>query len=69
MKFEDLGINKKTISVLKSLNINSPTPVQKKAIPLILKGQNVMAQAKTGSGKTLAFVLPIFERLEGSRNE
>ncbi|MFX1317195.1 MAG: DEAD/DEAH box helicase, partial [Promethearchaeota archaeon] len=38
-------------------------------IPLILEGQNIMAQAKTGSGKTLAFVLPIIERLEYNRNE
>jgi ATP-dependent RNA helicase DeaD len=51
------------------LNILSPTPVQKQAIPLILKGQNIMAQAKTGSGKTLAFVLPIIERLEYINNE
>ncbi|MFW9825228.1 MAG: DEAD/DEAH box helicase [Candidatus Thorarchaeota archaeon] len=45
------------------MNILSPTPVQKKAIPLILKGKNIMAQAKTGSGKTLAFVLPVIEQL------
>ncbi|MHA2394140.1 MAG: DEAD/DEAH box helicase [Promethearchaeota archaeon] len=51
------------------MNILSPTPVQKQAIPLILKGQNIMAQAKTGSGKTLAFVLPIIERLEYINNE
>ncbi|MFX1480858.1 MAG: DEAD/DEAH box helicase, partial [Promethearchaeota archaeon] len=47
----------------------SPTPVQKQAIPLILKGQNIMAQAKTGSGKTLAFVLPILEQLKYVNNE
>ncbi|MFX1325348.1 MAG: DEAD/DEAH box helicase [Promethearchaeota archaeon] len=51
------------------MNILSPTPVQKQAIPLILKGQNLMAQAKTGSGKTLAFVLPIIERLKYINNE
>ncbi|MFX1377022.1 MAG: DEAD/DEAH box helicase [Promethearchaeota archaeon] len=51
------------------MNIIIPTPVQKKAIPLILKGQNIMAQAKTGSGKTLAFVLPIIERLKYKNNE
>ncbi|MHA1884057.1 MAG: DEAD/DEAH box helicase [Promethearchaeota archaeon] len=51
------------------MNITSPTPVQKAVIPLILKGQHIMAQAKTGSGKTLAFVLPIIERLKYVNNE
>lgn len=63
MNFEDLGISAKNINALKKLGIINPTPVQEKAIPLILKGQNVMAQAKTGTGKTLAFVLPIIEKL------
>jgi len=64
-----LGINKQNVNALRNLNIQSPTPVQKKAIPLILKGQNIMAQAKTGSGKTLAFILPIIEHLEFINNE
>ena len=51
------------------MNIFKPTPVQKQAIPLILEGQNIMAQAKTGSGKTLAFVLPIIENLKFLDNE
>ncbi|MFX1315586.1 MAG: DEAD/DEAH box helicase, partial [Promethearchaeota archaeon] len=57
MNFKDLGINENIVNALKRLNIFQPTPVQKEAIPLILEGQNIMAQAKTGSGKTLAFVL------------
>ncbi|KKK41664.1 hypothetical protein LCGC14_1037550 [marine sediment metagenome] len=64
-----MGINKQNVNALRNLNIQSPTPVQKKAIPLILKGQNIMAQAKTGSGKTLAFILPIIEHLEFINNE
>ena len=51
------------------MNILSPTPVQKTAIPLILQGKNIMAQAKTGSGKTLAFILPIIENLTFINNE
>ena len=70
MNFEELGISEKTSLFLKNnLNITTPTPVQKKAIPLILKGQNIMAQAKTGTGKTLAFILPIIESLEFKENE
>ncbi len=69
MNFKQLGINEFNVNALKKINILKPTPVQQKSIPLILKGQNIMAQARTGSGKTLAFVLPIIESLEYKRNE
>jgi len=69
LNFTELGINEHSVNQLKKLSIVKPTPVQQKAIPLILKGQNIMAQARTGSGKTLAFVLPIIERLKFKRNE
>ncbi len=69
MNFTELGINEYNVNALKKINILNPTPVQQKSIPLILKGQNIMAQARTGSGKTLAFVLPILESMEYKRNE
>ena len=69
MNFTELGINEHNVNELKKNRIVKPTPVQQKAIPLILKGRNIMAQARTGSGKTLAFVLPILERLSYKRNE
>ncbi len=69
MNFTELGINEHNANALKKINIDKPTPVQLKAIPLILKGQNIMAQARTGSGKTLAFILPIIEKLKFTRNE
>lgn len=69
MNFTELGINDHNVNELKRNKIVKPTPVQQKAIPLILKGQNIMAQARTGSGKTLAFVLPIIENLNYTRNE
>ncbi len=69
MSFKTLGVSVKSVDALKNLNITSPTPVQQKAIPLILEGQNIMAQAKTGTGKTLAFVLPIIEKLKFLKNE
>jgi len=49
--------------VLESLKFIKPTEVQEKAIPLALKGQNVVAQSKTGTGKTLAFVTPIVDKI------
>ncbi|MFX0186965.1 MAG: DEAD/DEAH box helicase [Candidatus Hodarchaeota archaeon] len=63
LNFEDLGISAKNVNALKNLNITVPTPVQKKAVPLILQGYNIMAQSKTGTGKTLAFIVPIKEKL------
>ena len=69
MNFTELGINEYNVNALKKQNILKPTPVQQKSIPLILKGQNIMAQARTGSGKTLAFVLPIIENLKYQPNE
>ena len=57
MNFEDLGISEGNTIALKQIKIINPTPVQKKAIPLIIDGQHLMAQARTGSGKTLAFIL------------
>ncbi len=63
MSFEDLGVSAQNVDALKTLEITNPTPVQAKAIPLILKGQNIMAQAKTGTGKTLAYILPIIDKL------
>jgi len=69
LNFTELGINDHNVNELKRNKIVKPTPVQQKAIPLILKGQNIMAQARTGSGKTLAFVLPIIESLNYERNE
>lgn len=69
MKFNDLDISKKNVNSLRKMDITKPTPVQEKAIPLILKDHNIMAQARTGSGKTLAFLLPIIEQLKFINNE
>ena len=48
---------------LKTLNIITPTPVQRAAIPAVLTGQDCIVEAQTGSGKTLAFVLPVLSRM------
>jgi superfamily II DNA/RNA helicase len=41
-----------------------PTPIQRKCIPLLLDGKDIVAMARTGSGKTAAFVIPLLERLK-----
>jgi len=70
LKFEDLGISvENAVTMKNNLKITTPTPVQSKAIPSILKGRHVMVQAKTGTGKTLAYVLPLMEMMKKNLNE
>ncbi|RQD69426.1 MAG: DEAD/DEAH box helicase [Tindallia sp. MSAO_Bac2] len=66
--FGALGIKKEWQLRLQEQRITSPTPVQEAAIPTLLKGEDIVAQAQTGTGKTLAFLLPIMERLDLSQN-
>ncbi|OMF22410.1 DEAD/DEAH box helicase [Paenibacillus sp. FSL H8-0548] len=61
--FNALGIIPKLSDLLHQDGIIEPTPVQKQAIPLLLNGQDVIAQAQTGTGKTIAFALPILQRI------
>ena len=59
--FNALGIRSDLVLMLKKNQLIHATPVQDAAIPLLLSGKDVIAQAQTGTGKTLAFVLPILE--------
>lgn len=61
--FADMNLPQSLAQRLIQAGLTTPTPVQLAAIPLALKGQDIMAQAKTGSGKTLAFLLPIIEQV------
>lgn len=62
--FVKLGISEKLAETLKIHGINDPTPIQQKAIPLLIDGKDIVAQSQTGTGKTFAFVLPILERID-----
>ena len=69
MKFTELNLNEELISGLNDLNFLEPTPIQEKAIPLVLEGKDVLGTAQTGTGKTGAFVIPIVDRvLRGKRD-
>ena len=63
MTFADFNLNDLIIQSLDNEGLTTPTPIQSKAIPVILKGDDVIGAAKTGTGKTAAFGLPIIERL------
>lgn len=65
MSFESLGLPAHFNEITKELGFNKPTPIQRKAIPSILAGKDVMGIAKTGSGKTASYVLPMLAMLKG----
>ncbi|WP_187260807.1 DEAD/DEAH box helicase [Pontibacter beigongshangensis] len=61
--FEDLKLNTPLLQRLQELQYQTPTPIQKAAIPVLLQGQDVAGQAETGSGKTAAYGLPILQNI------
>lgn len=71
MKFSDFSLHPKLLQAVEKMGYQSPTPVQEKAIPLVLTGRDAMVSAQTGTGKTASFLLPLFHRLlqkNGSRS-
>ncbi|KAL0472036.1 ATP-dependent RNA helicase [Neurospora intermedia] len=66
-KFSDLPLCKPTASGLRASHFEVLTDVQRAAIPLALKGQDILGAARTGSGKTLAFLVPVLEKLYRAR--
>lgn len=62
--FRSLGISELLAKTLDKYGISTPTPIQEKAIPVLLEGKDVIAQSQTGTGKTFAFVLPIVEKID-----
>ncbi len=69
MKFENLEIIEPILKALKKENYTVPTSIQEKAIPLILKRNDVLGSAQTGTGKTAAFAIPILQHLFLDRHQ
>ena len=67
--FDDLGLSLKALAAVASLGYEEPTPVQERAIPLVLEGHDIIAAAKTGTGKTAAFSLPSMDKLGHAKGE
>jgi ATP-dependent RNA helicase RhlE len=63
MPFSKLGLSKPIVDGVKAMGYVEPTPIQLRAIPLILAGQDAIGSAQTGTGKTAAFALPILSLL------
>ncbi len=61
--FSSLGISPVLVEALSALGYEEPTPIQREAIPPLLAGHDILAQAATGTGKTAAFALPLLQQL------
>jgi len=61
--FTDLGLEASLVDAISALGYEEPTPIQRAAIPPLLKGRDVLGQAATGTGKTAAFALPLLQRI------
>jgi len=63
MLFEDLSLSKSIQRAVFEEGYTNPTPIQEKAIPIILAGNDIVGCAQTGTGKTAAFAIPIIHQL------
>jgi ATP-dependent RNA helicase RhlE len=63
--FDSLGLRPEVLTAVRDVGYTHPTPIQAEAIPLALRGRDLIGLAQTGTGKTAAFTLPIIDRLLG----
>ncbi len=66
--FEELTLAPELIEAVKAMGYTTPTPIQREAIPLVLAGRDLLAQAQTGTGKTAAFTLPLLHKMKAFAN-
>ncbi len=63
MSFDTLGLSADILRAVHEAGYTQPTPIQRQAIPVVLRGQDIMAGAQTGTGKTAGFTLPLLQLL------
>ena len=63
IKFIDFGLTESVLRAVKDQGYESPSPIQAEAIPILLKGLDLVGQAQTGTGKTAAFALPLLSKI------
>src|SRR5690554_6479902 len=66
MSFDSLGLRADILRAIAEQGYSSPTPIQAQAIPVVLRGVDLLAGAQTGTGKTAGFTLPLLEKLSAS---
>ena len=65
MKFEEFDFQPALLDAIDAMNFRECTPIQEKAIPILLQGRDLIGIAQTGTGKTAAYLLPVLDRLSG----
>jgi ATP-dependent RNA helicase DeaD len=68
LKFEELGLSKEILKAVADMGFEEASPIQSSAIPVILQGKDIIAQAMTGSGKTAAFGIPIIDGIDAKQH-
>jgi ATP-dependent RNA helicase RhlE len=68
MPFSQLGLFSSLVKGVQAMGYSDPTPIQQRAIPVVLSGRDLIASAQTGTGKTAAFALPILNRIGGHKS-
>ena len=63
--FAALELDARLLTTIAALGYEEPTPIQREAIPPLLAGRDLLAEAPTGTGKTAAFALPVLQRISG----
>jgi ATP-dependent RNA helicase RhlE len=63
MSFQEFGLHESLLRRLAEIGYETPTPIQREAIPLVMQGRDLLGSAQTGTGKTAAFMLPVLHRL------
>lgn len=64
MKFNELSISDELIKAITDMGFEEATPIQSRAIPVVLEGKDIVGQAQTGTGKTAAFAIPMLQNID-----
>jgi superfamily II DNA/RNA helicase len=69
MNFKEFGFNPQLLEGIEAIGFETATPIQEKAIPVILEGKDLIASAQTGTGKTAAFLLPVINKIISAKQD
>ncbi len=67
--FAELGLDESVLAAVTAVGYETPSPIQAQAIPILLRGENLLGVAQTGTGKTAAFALPLLSRIDPNSTE